>query len=476
MPLFPPASRQAAAPLALLLALVPLHACTREAPSTASMPALAGAPPPPPAALSRFSVPLAYDFSSMLALVERAVPKTLGSIDSVRTIGTDTRRHYAFEARRGPFTAYVRGREVFLRSTIAYRARGFYKPLIGPTLSAGCGDEQHHPRIVLELATPLALTETWHLSSRARLVQLVPASKEQNDRCDVGILNTDVTDRVIEAARGALTERLPAIDRKVAEVDLQPQFREWWSLLARPIQLGDGVWLMLGPERLRMGRVSGRERTLIVPVTLDARPRIVTGREAPVVPPAGLPALGHDSASSGFHILLDGAIDYGSASSALTAAFASKVIEQAGRKIRVGRVRVTPADKGQLALALDFTGDAKGTLSLLGTPVYDTVRRELTVPDLDYALSVNDRLVGTYAWLRDDKLRALFRERAHFPVQEALEKGRALLLAGLNRRIGDAVTLSATVDRVAVKGLFVTRDAVVVRGEATGQAAVAVKQ
>ena len=71
------------------------------------------------------------------------------------------------------------------------------------------------------------------------------------------------------------------IDRKVAEVDLRDHFVEWWGLLAKPIQLADGVWLVLGPQRLRMGAVSGRDKVLTVPVSLDARPRIVTGRDEP---------------------------------------------------------------------------------------------------------------------------------------------------------------------------------------------------
>jgi hypothetical protein len=50
-----------------------------------------------------------------------------------------------------------------------------------------------------------------------------------------------------------------------------------------------------------------------------------------------------------------------------------------------------------------------------------------------------------------------------------------LLLKGLNRKIGDAVTLSATVDSVAVRGLFVTRDGLIVRAEASGHAAMAVQ-
>jgi hypothetical protein len=458
--------------LALALAV---SACTRETPATASRPPVDGAPPPPPAELSRFSVPLEFEFSNMIAIVERAVPRTFGSLDSVRMIGTDTRRHFAFEAHRGPFTAFAEGRELHLRATVGYEARGFYKPIIGPTLSAGCGDEQNHPRTVLELATPITLTDRWHLASRARLVRLSPASTLQRDRCDVGILHTDVTDRVIEAAQSAAVEHLPDVDRLIAQIDLRPQFEEWWRLLEQPIKLTDGVWLALGPERLRMGRVVGRERTLRVPVSLDARPKIITGTEAPVVATVPLPPLGRDTVANGFHVLLDGQLDYLSVSKALTDAFGEHTIVQGGRKIRVDGVHVTPAPNGQLALGLIFSGDAKGTLRLVGTPVYDERRHELTVPDLDYALQVNDRMIRSYAWLRDDNLRATFRERAHFPVQSALIKGRALLLEGLNRKIGDAVTLSATVDNVAVKGLYVTVDGLVVRAEASGQAAVTVK-
>lgn len=473
-----PTMRSTALPWALALCV--LAACARERPALAGAGAAAGAapldevPPPPPAELSRFGVPLAYDFTSMVAVIERAVPKRFGSLDSVRMIGTDSRRHYAFEAHRGPFTAFAVGRELHVRATVAYEARGFYKPILGPTLSAGCGTEEQHPRIELELAAPITLTERWHLASRTRLVRLAPASMEPRDRCDVGILHTDVTDRVVEAARDAAIENLPRVDQLIAEIDLRPRFEEWWRLLAEPIRLSEGVWLVLGPEQLRMGRVIGRERTLYVPVTLDARPRVVTGPSAPVVPPTPLPPLGRDTVANGFHILLDGEVDYGTASRALRDAFASRVFVQAGKRIRVEDVAVTPAPRGQLALAVRFSGDAAGTLRLLGTPRYDPGRRELTVPDLDYALEVNDRLVRSYAWLRDETLRAAFRARAHFPVREALAAGRALLLAGLNRHIGEAVTLSAAVDSVAVRGLYVTRDALVVRAEASGHASVRV--
>ena len=436
----------------------------------------AAPPPPPPAELSRFSVPLDYDFTSVLRIVERVVPPTFGSMDSVRMVGDDTRRHYAFEADRGPFTAFADGRLLHLRATLSYAARGYYKPIIGPTISAGCGGGTERPRIVIELATPITLTDNWHLSSRAKLVRIEPASTEQRDRCDVSILYRDVTDRVIDAARAGITAHLADIDRKVAEVNLHNRFVEWWGLLSRPIRLTEGVWLTLGPERLRMGRVSGQGHVLTVPVTLDARPRIVTSAEEPRVDTLPLPPLGRDTVVNGFHVMMDGLVDYATATLAVGLALTNKSITEGGKTVTMSSVRVAPATKGRLALSVSFTGDANGTLVLLGTPKFDSTKLEITVPDLDYDLDTDSQLIKTYAWLRSDALRSTLREKAHVPVAPALDRGKGLVLQGLNRKIGSALTLSGTVDSVAVRGLYVTRAGIVVRAEAKGQAGVAVKQ
>src|SRR5215204_6425247 len=87
-------------------------------------------PPPPPQTLSRFNVPIEYDFTPVMTTVERVVPKTFGSLDTVKEVPGEDRRHYAFVATRSPFTAFVVGSQVHLRTTLSYAARGFYKPLV----------------------------------------------------------------------------------------------------------------------------------------------------------------------------------------------------------------------------------------------------------------------------------------------------------------------------------------------------------
>lgn len=434
-------------------------------------------PPPAPPDTSRFSVPLDYDFTAILRVVERAVPKQFGSLDSVRQAGDDARRHYAFEATRGPFTAFADGRLVHLQATLDYAVRGWYKPIIGPTIGAGCGKDPHtRPRLVIEMATPLTLTDNWHLASHAQIVRVEPASTLPQDHCDVSILHKDITPRVVEAARIGIIEHLPDIDKKVAEIDLKKRFVEWWGLLSRPIRLTDGVWLLLGPDRLAMGRVRGTGHTLRVPVTLAASPRIITSTETPHVDTTALPPLGRDTTANGFRILMDGVVAYDAASKAVALALNGHKFTESGRTVRIDSTFVSPASRGRLAFTVAFSGDAQGRLRFLGTPVYNAKKREVLVPDLDYDLQTDDKLINTYAWLKADDLRLTFRQRARFPVGDVIDRGKQLLLIGLNRTIGDALTLGATVDSVSVKGLYVTKAGLIVRGEARGLAAVSVHQ
>lgn len=439
--------------------------------------ALDSLPAAPPLAVSHFNIPLIYDYTPVLRLVERVVPTKFGSIDSVHMVGDDENRHYAYEARRGPFNTFVRDGQVHLRATLSYAARGYFKPRLGPTIGAGCGSDApgERPRVIVELVTPLALTPDWHLSSHARIAKLEPASDGERDRCTVGIIHYDVTQRVIDAARSALTDQLPKIDRKISGVDLTDRFTDWWTLLNRPIQLKDNVWLLLDPERLRMGSMSGSGNDLIVDAGLDARPRIVAGPEPRVSAPP-LPPLGRDTLTNGFHIILGATIDYPTASKTISDALHGKSITEAGRTVTVHAVRVSPLPHGQLSLAITFTGDANGTLVFVGTPRYDRVVGQLTVPNLDYDLTTDSNLITAYAWLQSDALRSLFREKARFPVQPLLDRGKSLLTDGLNRELGDAVTLSARVDSVDVGGIYVTERGIVVRAVATGDAGMQVRQ
>jgi hypothetical protein len=266
------------------------------------------------------------------------------------------------------------------------------------------------------------------------------------------------------------------VDRKVARLDLRDRFEGWWGLLARPIRLSDGVWLLIAPERVGIGPVSGDGHVLTVPVSVDARPRIVAAMRQPQADTPALPALGRARAADGFHVLLEGTLDYPTANRLIQKALGDKPLRSGGHQIIVDSVGVAPARRGRLALRFAFHGDAQGVVSLVGRPELDRASHELVVPDLDFDLDTDSKLLAAYAWLKSDELRSMLRQKAHLPVAPALDRGRDLLLQGLNRQISSAVALHGSVDSVAVRALYATRAGVILRGEATGTAGVTIAQ
>jgi len=321
----------------------------------------------------------------------------------------------------------------------------------------------------------LTLNRNWHLQSSAKLDLLAPASDGPKDRCIVSILKYDVTGRVLDAARQAITSHLPDIDGKIAKIDLTQRAAGWWALLNRPIRLTDGVWLLLQPRQFRLGKVTGTAHTLTVQAGLDAYPKVVTGAE-PKPLTAPLPVLAKDTTGTGFSIALDGIVDFATASKAVSDALVGKTVTQAGHTVTVQSVVASPVSRGRLALLVTFTGDAKGTLRFLGTPRLDAGHDHILVPDLDYDLETTNDLINAFASLRQDALRALFRDKARVPVGSVMERGKSLLENGLNRTIGDVMTLSATVDSVAVLGIRVAPNGLMVRAGASGNARVSVRQ
>lgn len=456
-----------------------LCACVSRPPDATGRPTdsatVAALAPPPARELSQFDAPLEYDFTPILAIIERSVPKTFGSLDSVRQAGDDARKHYAYMATRGPFTMFARGSLVHVQATLSYSVRAFYKPIIGPTISASCGLDATKPRLTAELVTPISLTSTWHLKSRAQLAKLAPASATERDRCKISFLHKDITDQVRDAADKALRSHMKDIDAKVAGIDLTQRAQGWWNLLTAPIRLTDGVWLVLQPATFRLGAVEGKGRSLLLAAGLDAYPLVVTGPQ-PSTASTPLPPLVQRAGASGFRIAIEGLLGYHDLSRTISNAVRGTVVKKSGRSITLQSVEVKPAPPRRLSVEAVFTGDAAGRIVFLGSPKYDAERGEFAFPDLAIDVATDNDLLNAYTWLQGDSLQAVVREKARVPVAPILQKGRESLTSGLNRTIGDVLTLSSSVDSVGVSGIYVMPAGLLVRAKAYGKSAVTVRQ
>lgn len=426
----------------------------------------------PPAAPSIIDAPVAYDVSAAVDSLERAVPREFGDLTRRIQAGSNTRAHFAFVVAREPFRVRVNGTTISISTDVEYEGRVWYRPFIGPELSAACGTAGvPRPRVRATLVSSARLTPDWQLRTRTRVARLEPVSTEPRDRCRITIFRIDVTNRVIDATRRLLEQNVEKFDRNVARWNSRERFERLWHTLQRPIRFTDSVYMLINPYSAQLGSIGAVRDTLVAQVRLIASPRVVTGarpRDADHL--TDIPPLQKaDSGSSGSHVQMDARFTYSVATELLQRALVGRSIRQGSRRIRVADVQLFGIGGGRVALGVQLAGAVKGRLYFTGTPSIDRANRQVHVPDLDYDVGSVKLLVRGFEWMKGVDIRDFLRERARLPDSAALGKLIDLAERGTNRTLAPGVDLGLRIERAEGTGVLATTTDIRVRAVADAE-------
>ncbi|MEO6443873.1 MAG: DUF4403 family protein [Gemmatimonadaceae bacterium] len=413
-----------------------------------------------------------YDLEPALVALEKSVPRTFGDIATKLPVKNNSRAHFSFEAKRTPFYISVEGQEVTVSSVIEYEGRGYYKPFIGPEVSAACGTGSvDRPRARIRMQSTLGLRENWTLRARSRLTRVVPYSEDARDKCTVTLFHIDVTDKVMAATRGHLEKQLRTLDLALANVNTREHFEKWWRAVSRPIRLADSVYFTINPSGVQLAGIDVDSGYAVAKLRLTTAPRIETGfRPNDFDLFTDLPPLksGGELTGQGLRVTLEAEFSYEVASNLLRKNLVGKKIEVGSQSLLIKDLFLSGIGGGRVALGVKFGGSARGTIYLIGTPLYDKSLDQLVVPDLSYDLNTSSLLVSGLAFLGSDQILQFLRERARFPVEGHLDRLRELAVKGMNRDLTEGVSLVASLDKVENVKVRATVQALLVRADAGG--------
>jgi hypothetical protein len=388
------------------------------------------------------SAPVVLDLRPVLADIEAGLPRRLGSLENrVKLPGTPLL--VAVELERRPLAFKFGENTVEVAAVFGYRGKAWLDSPVKPSVS--CGTEGPPPRLRIRVATEYGLDSTWKVRTRSRLLELAPVSEGERDQCDVSLLSIDVTDKLVEGARGAIEAELRRLDQQLARVDLRPRVEAVWAMLQEPLRITDSIlWLQLEPMEVGLGPIGPRDSSVVARVSLLARPHFVSGPRPPdgtrPLPPLG-PAGGRDTAL----VQVDGLLTWEAANEILRKELRGKVVRVGWRWVRLDEVTARPVGDGRVALELQLTGAASGRLWLVGRPAYDSVTRRITIPDLELDARSRAALTDRLLWLADGPLTNWLRGRARLPADTLIEAARRKANEELDRELADGVRLSGRV-------------------------------
>lgn len=410
-----------------------------------------------------------YNLATAVDSLEAAVPRTYGDLEHRLPIARNTRASFAYAVSRSPFSVRFNGQTLSISADVEYEGRVWYRPPIGPELSAGCGrGAAPRPRVHATLVSQGRLTPSWQLLTSTRVLRLQPYSDEPRDRCRLTVLRIDVTDRVIESTREMLNVKLQAFDQAVSRWPVRARFERLWGQLQRPIWLTEGVYLEINPYAAQLASIDVVGDTVTARLRMTASPRITTSMRPDVLRPLPLLSVA-EPVGNGAHIVVEASFTYPVATALLRRALVGRSLVQDGHRIRIRDVALTGIGGGRVALSVTLAGRVRGKLYFTGTPSLDPDRHQVNVPDLDYDVGTAQLLVQGFAWLKGVDIRDFLRDRARLPDSAVVGKLSGLAQNGINRRLAPGVTLSGQIRDARGTSARATRSEIRIRAVADAE-------
>ncbi len=327
-----------------------------------------------------------------------------------------------------------------------------------------CGLKEGERKVQVGFNVDIRLNSNYSVDPHIKSLPPVPL-----DKCNVCLWSSDITTTIMDRLLAQMEDARKAIEDSIRIMQLRPKFQQLWDSLNATIALAGIGYVRINPEKLRFSRFIVQKDTLVFSMGISARPIVSQYRPAPG-PRTVIPDISDFQLRKGFSLFLDAHLDYDSLSKILNEKMHKKRIDldQVGKYVIVENCQIYGADKEKLIFKLDFSGSESGTFYLTGKPVYDAVKKQLSVSDLEYDIRTKDMLVKTAKWLFNRRILTTLQSYTRFE----LAAHESTLISQINRQspreLYPGVWVNGSVNAVSLIRILPSREKLLVRFSSTG--------
>ncbi len=353
-------------------------------------------------------------------------------------------------------------------------------------------------RVVLEARTRLEVSRDWRLSSRTAMGEIAFPPPPPGDICiKKGIricvsksTVAPVINRQIEKELSPHLKRISSeIDQRLkSEVRLRQRMEKLWSTLQCPLRLSKtppepacgcrdqparGRYLMLAPEGLFLGELTGDGRQVRATVGMSGRPSVVNG-PCPSSTARSLPDASPAPARAGFELVVESEIAFADLSQILDKHLHGKRFPPKGEQqvmIEKAEVAGGQIEKGQqlIVIRLLLGGVTRSEIYVRGHLQYRSKKREIRLVDPDYTVETEDLFVAALDALNHQGFRNRLARFSRWDLAPELDKAKKRVEKMLGGKKQGGLHLKGRIDSLQPVDYAVTETGVMLRLAARGQ-------
>ncbi|GGB21870.1 DUF4403 family protein [Puia dinghuensis] len=319
---------------------------------------------------------------------------------------------------------------------------------VSPWISGYCGfDQEPMRRVDLAFSSQLNFQPDYHIRTSSAVDQV-----KALDPCNMSIFSVDMTQEIMDSIRSSINFFCRSFDVAASKTDVASYLRQAAAKAWQKTPIGPYGYLIINPLAVRVGTLNYVKDTFAVSLGISCRPELSSDSRNNNPPP--LPALHPGPNRNGVTLYLPANYEYSFISKLLNDSLRDKSFDYKGRKVIVKEVAVRGIERHKLELRIDFGGSYTGRIYLRGTPVLDTAKQTLSVPDISYSLESRDILLRMAKTLLRGKIRRTMQGNSVLDLAAMLKANMPSLNTQLNRVIMPNLYTTGELKQLRLIGLL----------------------
>ena len=404
--------------------------------------------------LSEIDLSLKVPGRPLLAIADSIVPKEFTSEKwpSYLQISCDIRYKYRFI--RSAFTIACTNNRLTLQLKGNYQVAGgkclcaLNKP-VSPWISGTCGfDDEPMRRVDISIQSQLGLLPDYRVQTRTHTDPI-----KSPDKCVMSMFSVDMTQLILDSIRSSLNGFCSSLDGNLAGMDFSASIRQTAARTLQKTAIGPYGYLAVHPTEIRAGLLNYVKDTFYLPVGISCRPELSSDSNRPHPTPP-MPPLKAGTRKNGISLYLQANYDYAFISKMINDSLRDRTFLFKGKTVIVKDVAIKGIAHHQVEIKIDFAGSRKGRVYLRGTPILDTAKQALSVPDISYSLESKDLALKMARSLLRNKIRKSLRGNSYLDLAALLKANLPALDAQLNRQLGNGLNSAGNIKELKLIGLL----------------------
>jgi Domain of unknown function (DUF4403) len=323
---------------------------------------------------------------------------------------------------------------------------------VTPWISGNCGfPPQSLRKVNMALSSNLQFLPNYKLRTSTSINRVQPV-----DKCSVSVFSNDITQLVMDSIRSSLVSFTSSIDQSISGLNFEKFTGRIKDSAFRKIAVGKYGYFLLNPTAFRIGQLNYIKDSFSISLGISCQPQFSSDPTNHFKEPASLPSLLQTENRNGIRLYLSMNYDFNFLTNILRDSLRNKVFDLKGRTIVVKDVSLRGLTNHEVELRVDFAGSNHGSVYLRGTPILDTAKQTLQIPDIQYSLEGEDLALKIAHSLFRNKIRKTLYGKSYLDIGSYLGANKLIIDQALNKELFSGFYSSGHLREAKIIGMLVT--------------------